>query len=71
MKACKSCGFPVPAVSSCGGSGFRVFCPSCGAKTTVFHLESEAKAAWEKMNGEPEPKKEEEPKKEKAKGKKG
>jgi len=69
MKACKSCGFPVPAVKA--GKGFSVFCPACGASTASYFVESKAVEEWEQMNGEPEPKVEEKPKKEKAKGKKG
>lgn len=65
MKACKSCGFPVPALKV--GKGFSVFCPSCGASTASYFVESKAVEEWEQMNGEPELK----PKKEKAKGKKG
>ena len=71
MTACKSCGYPVPAISV--GKGYRAFCPSCRQTTPVFLRESEAVGAWEKMNAEEKPVAEEpkkQPKKATAKSKK-
>ena len=59
MTACKSCGYPVPAISV--GKGYRAFCPSCRQTTPVFYRESEAVDAWEKMNAVEEPVIEEKP----------
>ena len=50
MQSCKSCGFPVPAISV--GKGYRVFCPSCQKTTPAFYRESEAVNAWEKINAD-------------------
>ena len=68
MKTCKSCGFPVPAISV--GKGYRAFCPSCRQTTPVFYRESEAVEAWDKMNAEEPVVEKKPPKKAAAKGKK-